>query len=190
MSKTTQNILKNLFLPQRKCKFHASRGFFPLLLGFVLVFPLGSNLRGSLQGSEFLTMKGVELHLDGKRFTEISFNKFDLVLQLLADVEGKGGFGKNPAQAAETALRDLSMYGFKTLRVFAFCGSGSVFSDPIRKIAYLKALDRSLDLCDQYNLRMILCLNTHSPPFFFKIYLIKFWHDMVITKYLPTQAEG
>lgn len=115
--------------------------------------------------ADFLQQRGDELFMDGKPFREISFNKFELVLQLLADQEGRKGFGSQPGLAAEKSLRELSECGFKTIRTFAFCGSGSVFFDPVRKQKYMAALDKALDLCDQYELRVVFCLNVTETHF-------------------------
>lgn len=114
---------------------------------------------------QFLQRKGTSLFLDGKPFYEISFNKFDLVLQMLAAEEKKDGFGEEPGATAERALKTLNEYGFKTIRTFAFCHGSAVFFDPERKQKYLTALDKTLELCDRYDIRVIFCLNMTEAPF-------------------------
>jgi hypothetical protein len=125
--------------------------------GVLCLLPGGAP--AATRNTEFLTRDGCELYLNGKPFHEISFNKYDLVLEMFAGEEGRSDYGPNPALSAETALKNLHAYGFKTLRAFAFCHGGAAFLNPVRKARYLAALDKTLDLCDKYDLRLVLCLN-------------------------------
>ena len=111
----------------------------------------------------FLKKDGPVLMLHGKPFYEISFNKFDLFWQMLAAEFGRGGFGPHPAASAEKALKDLNGLGFNTLRVF--CTSSPDYFDPVKRPRFLAAMDRMLDLCDKYDIRLVFCLGNCEPPY-------------------------
>ncbi len=108
-------------------------------------------------------MRGTQLYLHGKPFYEISFNKFDLFWQLLAAEFGRGGFGKDPAASAEQALKELNSFGFKTLRVF--CTSSPDYFDPLKRPRFLATMDRMLELCDRYDIRLVFSLGNCEPHY-------------------------
>ena len=105
---------------------------------------------------DFLEVRGTELYLHGKPFYEISFNKFDLFWQMLAAEFHKGGFGKEPATTAEESLRNLNRMGFKTIRVFMT--GVREYNNPESRPRFFQAMDRTLDLCDKYDVRVVFCL--------------------------------
>jgi hypothetical protein len=114
----------------------------------------------------FLEKKGTMLYLEGKPFFEISFNKFDLLWELLGaefPKKGRTGYGEDPAAAAETAMRELGGFGFKTVR--AFCALPEAYFDPGKRERYLAAVDRLLEWCDRYDLRMVFSLSAHDYYF-------------------------
>ena len=81
---------------------------------------LGTLFVGTVLNADdgFLERRGTELYLNGKPLYEISFNKFDLVWQLVAAESRTTGFGMDPGASAEVALHELHDFGFKTFRVF------------------------------------------------------------------------
>ena len=108
-------------------------------------------------------MRGTELYLHGKPFYEISFNKFDLFWQMLAAEFGRGGFGPNPAASAEQALKELNGFGFKTLRVF--CNASPDYFDSLKRPRFLATMDRMLELCDRYDIRLVFSLGNCEPHY-------------------------
>ncbi len=126
-------------------------------IGLLLSGVAACSAIASAAESGFLERRGTELYLDGKPFYEISFNKFDLVWQLVAAESKTKGFGEDPASSAEEALREMHELGFKTFR--AFCGMFAHYFDTAKRDTYVRALDRMLALCDGYDLRVVFCLN-------------------------------
>ena len=126
-------------------------------VGLLLIGIAAWSAITSAAESGFLERRGTELYLDGKPFYEISFNKFDLVWQLVAAESKTKGFGEDPASSAEEALREMHELDFKTFR--AFCGMPAHYFDTAKRDTYFRALDRMLALCDGYDLRVVFCLN-------------------------------
>ena len=112
----------------------------------------------------FLKRQGNELILDGKPFYELSFNKFDLFWQLLEAEFGTTGYGDHPAETAEQALKELHGFGFKTIRVFCFSWTLAEYFDLEKRPKYLAVMDRMLDLCDKYDLRIVFSLGVGQEP--------------------------
>jgi len=107
----------------------------------------------------FLKKNGPVLMLHGKPFYEISFNKFDLFWQMLAAEFGRKNSGSDPVAAAERSLATLNSFGFKTIRLFLNDhGSVTLYSDPETQQRYFQTVDRMLDLCDKYDIRIVACL--------------------------------
>ncbi|NLH18374.1 MAG: cellulase family glycosylhydrolase, partial [Phycisphaerae bacterium] len=114
----------------------------------------------------FLTRQGSRLILDGKEFRAISFNKYDLFEQSAlreAIAPGKGEFG-----FAEEALRELHEHGFTIIRTnVSPYWSGTwkqvwLDDDPQtqaeKRKKYFEQLDKVLDLCDKYQVKIIASL--------------------------------
>lgn len=107
----------------------------------------------------FLRKDGPVLMLHGKPFYEISFNKFDLFWQMLAAEFGRKNFGTDPLAAAERSLATLNSFGFKTIRLFLYdFGSITLYREPETRLRYIQTVDRMLDLCDRYDIRVVACL--------------------------------
>jgi hypothetical protein len=114
---------------------------------------------GGMKGDGFLKKDGPVLMLHGKPFYEISFNKFDLFWQMLAAEFGRKNFGADPLAAAERSLSTLNSFGFKTIRLFLNdYGSITLYRDPETQQRYFQTVDRMLDLCDKYDIRIVACL--------------------------------
>ena len=112
---------------------------------------------------DFLEVRGTALYLHSKPFNEISFNKFDLFWQILAAECGRKGFGENPVASAEKALKELHGFGFKTIRVF--CNSSREYFDLEKRPLFFAAMDRMLDLCDKYDIRIVFSLGNCEKSF-------------------------
>ena len=116
---------------------------------------------------DVLSIKNGGFFLEGEPFAEISFNKFDLFWQLYDQLaEGKQLNAVNPlVQAQDKALRNLHALGFKTIRIFALpwgpAGPESYANPEKRKNLYA-ALDKTLELCDAHDIRVVWSLSAGS----------------------------
>ena len=125
------------------------------------------NHAPELQPGDVLSIRDGRFYLEGKPFVEISFNKYDLFWHLYDQAaEGKQLNSSNPAvQVEEKALRDLHQLGFKTIRIFALpwgpAGPESYADPEKRKILYA-ALDKTVELCDALNMRVVWSLGAGS----------------------------
>jgi len=116
-----------------------------------------------LTQDEVLSVKDGRFHLDGRPFAEISFNKFDLLWQLYDQLAaGKMLTDDNPVvQRQAKALRDLHEMGFQSIRVFGLPWGPSgpeAYSDPEKRVRLYAAIEKALDLCDQYHIRLVWSL--------------------------------
>src|SRR5262249_46622898 len=127
-----------------------------LILGFGWLVWADSE---RLSKDDVLSIRDGQFFLDGKRFAEISFNKFDLFWQLYDQLAaGKSLEAANPmVQAQERALRNLHELGFRTIRIFALPwgpeGPAS-YAQPEKRQRLYAALDKTLELCDAHQLRV------------------------------------
>jgi hypothetical protein len=114
-----------------------------------------------------LSVQDGRFFLQGEPFAEISFNKFDLFWQLYDQLAaGKPLNAANPlVQAQDKALRNLNELGFKTIRIFALpwgpAGPAS-YADPEKRKNLYAALDKTLDLCDAHDIRVVWSLAAAS----------------------------
>ena len=143
-----------------------------VLLVLLAVFAMGLEPLGAaerkagatpLTKDDVLSLREGRFYLDGQPFAEISFNKFDLFWQLYDQLsEGKAIDYSNPmVHAQNRALRDLHKMGFRTIRIFALPwgprGPES-YADPKKRKLLYKALDKTLDLCDKHDIRVVWSL--------------------------------
>jgi hypothetical protein len=123
----------------------------------------GSKVVGQLTRGDVLSIKDGQFFLEGERFAEIGFNKFDLFWQLYDQLDaGKELNEANPlVQDQDKALRDLHELGFRTIRVFALpwgpAGPES-YADPEKRKNLYAALDKTLELCDAHDIRVVWSL--------------------------------
>jgi hypothetical protein len=116
-----------------------------------------------LTKDDVLSVRDGRFYLDGQPFSEISFNKFDLLWQLYDQLAaGKALGDDNPMlQAQNKALRELHEMGFRTIRIFALpwgpMGPES-YADPGKRKLLYEALDKTLDLCDRHDIRVVWSL--------------------------------
>jgi endo-1,4-beta-mannosidase len=120
-----------------------------------------------LTRKDVLSIKDGRFFLEGEPFAEISFNKFDLFWQLYDQLaEGKQLSAANPlVQAQDKALRNLHALGFKTIRIFALpwgpAGPES-YANPEKRRNLYAALDKTLELCDSHDIRLVWSLSAGS----------------------------
>jgi len=139
----------------------------PILLGLKLTgAESGDRLEaspGDVTRKDVLSIQSGRFYLDGAPFAEISFNKYDLFWRLYEQVENRKRLdAANPAvQAQDKALRDLHELGFKTIRFFALPWGPSgpaAYADPAKRKDLYAALDKTLDLCDAHDIRVVWSL--------------------------------
>jgi hypothetical protein len=116
-----------------------------------------------LTKDDVLSVREGRFHLDGQPFVEISFNKFDLLWQLYDQLEaGNALTTDNPmVQAQDRALKELNELGFRTIRFFALPWGPSgpeSYADPEKRKLLYEALDKSLELCDKHDIRVVWSL--------------------------------
>ncbi len=116
-----------------------------------------------LSQKDVLSLRNERFFLDGEPFAEISFNKFDLFWQLYDQLaDGRSLVASNlMLQAQDKALRDLHELGFKTIRIFALPwgpAGPAAYADPARRKNLYAALDKTLDLCDAHDIRVVWSL--------------------------------
>ncbi len=116
-----------------------------------------------------LTRQGGELLLGGAPFHEVSFNKFDLLMQYVLTEDGSW---EQPSlesvHKAETALRDLQRHGYGVIRVTTSPYYPSWFEDAFfdadagrqaqKRREFFAAFDQMLDACDRHGIRIIASL--------------------------------
>ena len=116
-----------------------------------------------LNRDDVLSVRSGRFYLDRRPFAEISFNKFDLFWELHDELsQGKALDDANPmVQAQDKALRDLKGMGFRTIRIFALpwghAGPAS-YADPEKRKIFYEALDKTLELCDRNDIRVVWSL--------------------------------
>ncbi|MDR1666144.1 MAG: Ig-like domain-containing protein [Bacteroidales bacterium] len=120
---------------------------------------------GAIGQSEILSVQNGHLYLGGKKFAEISFNKFDLFWKLWdAAYAGEVINDAHPAVIRQDeALKELSQHGFKTIRTFClpfwYKDFKAVYDDPTkRQNVYYAAIDKMLELCEKHQLKIVYCL--------------------------------
>ncbi|MCC6444489.1 MAG: cellulase family glycosylhydrolase [Armatimonadetes bacterium] len=125
--------------------------------------PIPGKAARPLTRNDVLSIRGGRFFLGGRPFAEISFNKFDLFWQLYDQLDaGKPLEATDPmVQAQEKALRNLRRMGFRTIRIFALpwgpAGPAS-YADPAKRKNLYAALDKTLELCDRHDIRIVWSL--------------------------------
>jgi hypothetical protein len=121
----------------------------------------------ALKKENVLTLVNGDFHLDGHRFAEISFNKFDLAWSMHGErVEGRELNDQNPiVQAQERALINLKKLGFRSIRVFAQPWGEHLaekFRDPMEHQRIFHALDKMVKLCEKHGVGLVWSLSCGS----------------------------
>jgi hypothetical protein len=119
--------------------------------------------RAELTTNEVLSIRGGKFFLEGQPFAEISFNKFDLFWQLYDQLALGNELNSSNAmvRAQEKALKDLHELGFKSIRIFALPwgpAGPAAYADPDKRKRLYQALDRTLELCDAHDMRLVWSL--------------------------------
>lgn len=110
-----------------------------------------------------LSLKDGHFQLDGRRFAEISFNKFDLMWSLHQELEaGRALDDDNPVvKAQDKALANLKSLGFRSIRFFAFPwgnGAAARYSDETARRRIFAALDKAVSLSEKHGIGLVWSL--------------------------------
>ncbi|MDR3707519.1 MAG: cellulase family glycosylhydrolase [Capsulimonadaceae bacterium] len=143
--------------------------FTALIAAFVTAVLIGActaSHAAPLTKRDVLTLRDGRFYLHGKRFAEISFNKFDLFWEpfdLLKNGKGDTQEYRDMVAAQDHALRELHEMGFRSIRIFGapwgIWDLRATFDDPAkRESVYFKAMDTVLDLCDKNDIRVVYSL--------------------------------
>jgi hypothetical protein len=129
--------------------------------------PTKQTRAAPLTRKDVLSIQDGRLFLDGKAFAEISFNKFDLFWQLYDQLAQSNRLNAtNPlVQAQDKALRNLHELGFKTIRIFALPwgpAGPEAYANPDKRRMLYAALDKTLELCDAHDIRVVWSLAAAS----------------------------
>lgn len=128
----------------------------------VLLLVLTSSV-GCMAKEGFLEARGSELYLDGKVYREIGFNKYDLLLQSILCQEEQ--WRQTSEKEVTRNLDEMKRHGFKIIRFMGgpfyptdfdhyFFHKDIEYQAAKRKI-YFQRFDRILDLCDQFEIKVI-----------------------------------
>lgn len=116
---------------------------------------------GEYKKDEILRNIGGKLYMNGEPYYEISFNKFDLFYQIMAQYVPSSQYPSSEytIEAAEAALKQLNELGFRSIRVFVYSGEFKdlMYNEEHQEI-YFKAMDEFFDLCDKYEIKVVVCL--------------------------------
>ncbi len=129
---------------------------------------------GSYRNDNFLRACGYRFVMNGEPYYELSFNKYDFAMNLWNYLEARDAsasldnyfeMGSVTSEALleieEKSLKTLQDNGFHTIRVFINHPWGQSIDsihDPEAQATYFEYMDFLLDLCDKYELRVVMCL--------------------------------
>lgn len=133
------------------------------LLALVSPFCLAAEPVKALTKSDVISLSDGMFQLDGARFAEISFNKFDLMWSMYGErLAGHALDDENPVvKAQDRALANLRKLGFRSIRIFAFPwgdGAAETYEDPARHRMIFEALDKTIALCERHGIGIVWSL--------------------------------
>ena len=105
-------------------------------------------------------------YLDGEPFAEIGWNKFDICWLFWDELNAGRQLTETNAMVVKqrNSIRELSEAGIKTIRLFGCVHSSkfdswiAAFNDTLNHEKSWLPLDKTLDICEQYNIRAIVSL--------------------------------
>lgn len=133
------------------------------LLALVSPFCLAAEPVKALTKSDVISLSDGVFQLDGARFAEISFNKFDLMWSMYGErLAGHALDEENPVvKAQDKALANLRKLGFRSIRIFAFPwgdGAAEIYQDPAKHRMIFEALDKTAALCERHGIGIVWSL--------------------------------
>ncbi len=122
---------------------------------------------GSQKNDDILRLVGNKFYMNGEPYYEISFNKYDLFYQIWASYSNDSAYPTDEYReaAAETALKQLHDNGFRSIRVFCSAEVPDLMYDAVVKGKYYEAMDKMFDLCDRYDIKVVVSLGLISDNF-------------------------
>lgn len=127
---------------------------------------------GKYKNDGVLRIANGKLYMDGAPYYEISFNKFDLCFQIHAKyfpgIYPSYEWPEEQFQypAAEDAVSQLHSLGFRSIRVFvSSAGRALGMKNEADMEKYYQAMDDLFDLCDKYEIKMVVCMGLFSTDF-------------------------
>ena len=125
---------------------------------------------GSQKNDGILRIVGDKFYMNGEPYYEISFNKFDLFYQLWAVYSNDGSYPSEAyrEEAAEKALKQLHDAGFRSIRVFCTADVPDLMYNLKTKLNYYETMDKMIDLCDKYDIKIVACMELISDNFVVK----------------------
>ncbi|HHT92004.1 MAG TPA: cellulase family glycosylhydrolase [Clostridiaceae bacterium] len=131
---------------------------------------------GKYKNDDILRIINNKFYMNGEPYYEISFNKFDLCMQIAADYYYDSSYptAEFTYAAAESALKQLNELGFKSIRIFARNNlRNDIMYSREDKEKYYEMMDKLFDLCDRYDIKIVLCLELIDNMFVKKKYVDK-----------------
>jgi hypothetical protein len=122
---------------------------------------------GAQKNDGILRIVGDRFYMNGEPYYEISFNKYDLFYQLWAAYSGDPAYPSEEYRepAARAALAQLRDKGFKSVRVFCEADVPGLMYDAVTKGKYFETMDRMFDLCDEYGIKVVVCMGLISDNY-------------------------
>lgn len=123
---------------------------------------------GAKKTDDILKIINYKFWMNGEPFYELSFNKFDLCYQISSKYQRDAEWPKEEHQlpAAEEALAQLHELGFRTIRVFTYSRIRQKYvTSEKQRERYYELMDVFFDLCDKYEIQVVVCLGLTCDDF-------------------------
>lgn len=127
---------------------------------------------GSMIDDGFLYACGYRYVMNGEPYYEISFNKYNLYLNIMSYFSGQsnedGVTGEAILEEEEAALRTLSENGFRSIRVFVnnpWSANYNIRNTEEGKALYFQVMDTMFDMCDKYGIKVVATLKLDADMF-------------------------
>lgn len=137
----------------------------------ILVFTTGEYKTNNL-----LCKLSSKLFMNGEPYYAIGYNALDLFHGVLRRyLDPQNTTVESWTSEADVLLSELSKKNVRAIRVL--CRTDllpDLTYDDVSVGKYLEAMDALLDLCDRYNIQVVLCLDLLSPNFLEKVYVPRY----------------
>ena len=135
-----------------------------------------------------------KLYMNGEPYYAIGYNALDLFQGVLTRyLNPQNTTVESWTSEADALLSELSKQNVRAIRVL--CRTDllpDLTYDDVSVGKYLEAMDALLDLCDRYNIQVVLCLDLLSPNFLEKVYVPRYgWatSDESVLDLVSTQSS-
>ena len=122
---------------------------------------------GAQKNDGIMRIVGDRFYMNGEPYYEISFNRYDLFYRLWAVNSGDPAYPSEAYRepAVRAALAELRDKGFKSVRIFCEADVPGLMYDAVTKGKYFETMDRMFDLCDEYGIKVVVCMGLISDNF-------------------------